>query len=127
MRSLFHVALGSAFTLAIVLSCSDDSPSNVDAATACEPPLAGRIVTIEGTPGSGTGIISVVAACPAGALRLGGGCEISMNPNGSAPDMRLFDAGNRLGSTDSYWCRWDNPATVNVTGRAWVTCLMPAN
>lgn len=123
MRSLLHGAVGAVLTLTVVLSCSDDSPPGVDAATNCEPPLAGRIVMLEGLPQSGNGIISAIASCPAGALRLGGGCELDGQ---NAIQLRLVQSGRRSDLPGNYGCVWDNPDMVQITGKAWVTCLMPA-
>lgn len=122
MRSLLHVLLGAALALILVLSCSDDSPSAVDAATNCEPSLAGRIVTLENVQTSATAV-GVVATCPAGAIRLGGGCEIETQ---GALSLRLNEAGSRDGQPGNYTCLWDNPDLIQITVKAWVTCLTPA-
>jgi len=122
MRSLRHVFFGAVLALVLVLSCADDSPMSVDAATNCEPPLAGRIVTVENVQTGSTGILAI-AACPGGAIRLGGGCEIETPGSLS---LRLNQSGARSGRPDNYGCVWDNPNMVQVTAKAWVTCLTPA-
>ena len=123
MRSLLHVVLGAALALALVLSCSDDSPSDVDAATNCEPPLDGRITTLENVQSSATGIVAI-AICPAGGIRLGGGCEIQTQ---GASSLRLNQAGARNDLPGNYACVWDNPDMSQVTVKAWVTGLVPAS
>lgn len=124
MRSLMHAAIGAVAALVLVLSCSDDSPTDVDAATNCEPPLAGRITTVEGTQSTALAVVSVGASCAAGALRLGGGCEIETQ---GSLTLQLYEAGDRNGSQNSYACVWNNPDAIQVTVKAWVTCLTPAS
>jgi len=124
MRTLLHGAVGAAFALSVLLACSDDSPSSVDAATmACEPSLEGRIVTIEDVQTGSNGIFAG-AICPAGATRLGGGCEIEAQ--GGSESLHLRQAGFRNGRPGNYTCQWDNPDHVDATAKAWVTCLLPA-
>jgi len=64
------------------------------------------------------------AICPAGALRLGGGCEIQTQ---GALSLHLNEAGRRDDLPGNYACVWANPNMVQVTVKAWVTCLTPAS
>ena len=122
MKRLGYAVSGAVIAVAIMISCSDDSPGSADAATSCEPPLAGRIVTLEH---SQTGSATIVAgvACPAGSTRLGGGCELDGQ---NKLLLRLNEAGRRDATVLNYTCIWDNPDMVEVTGTAWATCLVPA-
>lgn len=120
---------GAAFAAALVIACSDDSPSDADAAVcdcpAAEPPLQGRItavvvpVTIPANSGAGTG-----ALCPTGATLLGGGCRL---PNDDAAVL-LSEAGpNRMSpSQPGYDCYWVSASATARTGEAEAICLMPA-
>ena len=124
MRGLIHGAVGAAFALALVFACSDDSPSGADAATPnCEPSLDGRIVTLENVQ-SGSDGIAAIAICPGGSTRLGGGCEI--DAQGGSQSLHLRQAGARSDQPGNYACEWDNPDHFQATGKAWVTCLLPA-
>lgn len=124
MRSLLAAIGGAAVAFAFVLSCSDDSPGDADAAENCEPPLAGRINRIEDVKTAQSAmIVNAVANCPAGHVLLGGGCEVS----GSFTErLVLFNAGGTNGQ-NFYSCSWSNPQSVTVeTVRAWAVCLSPA-
>ena len=116
---------------ALILSCSDDSPRDADAPVcecpAAEPPLAGRLTTVEDrreNPGAVPGF-SAVARCPDGATLLGGGCEADP----LASSVVLIAAGRRSTTPDPklFGCEWRN--TNNDSPEyvlAWATCLMPA-
>lgn len=124
MHRLFYGTVGALVSLALVLSCSDDSTSDADAATCdCEPSLEGRIVMVENAT-SGTSIITAIVACPAGAFRLGGGCELLAQSGDRT--LHLRQAGFRSDLPGNYGCEWDNPDNFQATGKAWVTCLVPA-
>ncbi|MCL4683054.1 MAG: hypothetical protein KJZ92_17535 [Rhodocyclaceae bacterium] len=129
MNTKLALALASsAATAALILSCSDDSPGDADAAVcdcpAAEPPLAGRLTTVEDrreNPGAVPGF-SAVARCPDGATLLGGGCEASAN----ASSVLLSNAGRRP-SGPAFGCSWLNPQNDSPDYiLAWATCLMPA-
>ncbi len=125
MRSLLFSLGGAGVALAFVLSCSDDSPGDADAAENCEPPLTGRITRVEDmkqnvAPGNP---IDAYAACPAGATLLGGGCEVD-GQNSSTLVLNKTGIGSENGS---YGCFWTNPMSITVeTVRAWAVCLRPA-
>lgn len=125
MRALLSALGGAAATLILVLSCSDDSPQDVDAATNCEPPLTGRISRIEDvrTAQGGTNVGAGVT-CPLAATLLGGGCELA-GPN--TETLFLNMAGFNV-ANNGYGCQWGNPASVTVqTVKAWAVCLAPAS
>ncbi|MBP8807283.1 MAG: hypothetical protein KBG48_28375 [Kofleriaceae bacterium] len=120
---------GIAVAVAFMIACSDDSPSDADAAVcdcpAAEPPLAGRIVSVQnqtsinpGTGGGGT------AVCPTGATLLGGGCGL-MTPDDR---VRLTVATpSRSGEFIGYQCRWSGQDVLTAnTGTMEAICLVPA-
>jgi hypothetical protein len=115
--------------MALVLSCSDDSPGNVDAGAcdcpAAEPPIAGRIVVIDVTQvaaANGLGIQS--AGCPQGARLLSGSCTTAVdNP---VRDVTLQQSG--FYTTEQAWhCQFKNNEATPVTIKASVVCLMPGS
>jgi hypothetical protein len=112
----------------LVLSCSDDSPGNVDAATcdcpASEPPLAGRIMVVDQTQviaANSRGLQGAV--CPEGALRLSGSCTTA----DSSPlrDVTLEQGGFYQDTPRSWNCFFKNNEAAPVTIKASVVCLMP--
>ncbi len=133
MNTKLALALASsAATAALILSCSDDSPGDADAAVcdcpAAEPPLSGRLTTVENrrtSPGPSPAFI-LAAECPAGALLLGGGCDA--DPLAGSLVLRLAGIRAPAGETTLYYgCAWtntnnDSPQFVS----AWATCLTPA-
>lgn len=126
-RTLLTLLAGAGFATATILACSDDSPSDADAATCdcpdAEPPLSGRIITRtvqeEIAPDGSAG---PAANCPTGAVLLGGGCRLS-TPNGSIP---LIEAGPTTNGI-AYQCVWESSSPMANTGTAHAICLMPAN
>jgi hypothetical protein len=112
----------------LVLSCSDDSPGNVDAATcdcsAAEPLLAERIMVVNQTrivAANSRGGQS--AACPQGALRLEGSCTTAdLNPG---YDVTLERSGFYDNDLRGWGCHFRNNEAVPVTIKASVVCLMP--
>ena len=125
IEKLAILLAGLAGGITIVVACGDDTEP-ADAAAGCdcpeaEPPLTGRVVMVdeEGPPDSDAIIVSV--NCPEGGLVLGGGCEITGD---AANSLVLFEAGGNDGG-EAYACKWENPASVETTGRAWARCLLP--
>ena len=125
--SLVYLIGGVLGGVALVVACSDDSPTNVDAADAAcscpaaEPPLAGRITRVRAdnnlSPGGGGG---AAVSCPAGALALGGSCEVATTDTNVGLLSSRFVA-------EGYRCDWSTVnATLARTGTAEVVCLMPA-
>lgn len=112
----------------LVVSCSDDSPGNVDADTCncptAEPPIAGRITVVDGfqaIPANSTGGQSV--ECPAGAVLLSGSCTTDMvNP---LRDVTLSQSG--FYEPGRAWsCKFKNNEATPVTIKVSVRCLAPA-
>lgn len=113
----------------LIIACSDDSPSDADAATcdcpAAEPPLAGRIVSVRGTGGpiNAGGIGGASVNCPPGATILGGSCEVTTD------DANVLLSSSNFARTGSHQfiCKWSAlNATVANTGIAEAICLVPA-
>ena len=110
----------------MMLSCSDDSPGNADAACGCpaaEPPLAGRVVIVDQTQviaANSTG--GQEAGCPEGAQLLSGSCKTDMlNP---IRDVTLQQSGtSELGK--GWSCRFRNNEAAPVTIRVSAICLAP--
>lgn len=128
-RWLLGFVGGVVVAVGFLIACSDDAPSDADAAVcdcpAAEPPLTGRIVTMSrdiaitaGTADGGS------ASCPAGATVLGGGCGLMI------PDDRIVLSvakPARSGDTQGYVCTWSGlQATANNTGTVEAICLVPA-
>jgi hypothetical protein len=123
------ILAGALGGIALVVACSDDSPTRVDAATTCdcpaaEPPLAGRITSVRVagplTPGA-TGV--AFANCPVGATILGGACEVT------TPDalIQVMSSKFERAGGQGFLCRWTAvDATVANTGTAEAICLLPA-
>jgi hypothetical protein len=114
---------------AVLVSCSDDSPGNVDAATcdctAAEPPLAGRIMVVDQTRIiEANSRSSQGAECPQGALRLSGSCTTAdVNP---IRDITLEQAGFYSASDLRGWtCKFRNNEATPVTIKVSVVCLLP--
>lgn len=125
-NSLVSLAAGMIVGAALVLSCSDDSPGNADAATcdcsAAEPAFAGRIMTIEQTAevaANGSGY--AIASCALGALRLTGSCTTAMIRDVTLKQSGFYESGSLPG----WVCGFQNNETVPVTIKAAVVCLMP--
>ncbi|MBP8811120.1 MAG: hypothetical protein KBG48_10540 [Kofleriaceae bacterium] len=128
ISKLAIAACGLLAGVVLVVSCSDDSPGDADAAAcdcpAAEPPLNGRIVAVRASnpiqPGTGGG---QGASCPAGAIVLGGACEVM------TPDRAIQVSSSRVdrSANHAYVCEWSaRDATVANTGTAEAICLVPA-
>jgi len=127
IKTTVQLSLGVAFGVGMVLSCSGTSSDRPDAATcgcpASEPPLAGRLVTIEGLPqpiapgaDGATGVM-----CPPGLQFLSGGCA-SMEPTVSENiTLQQFGFNNQY----SWYCEFRNNKVTTVMVRATVLCLKP--
>jgi len=128
LNSLVLLAVGAVGGIALIVACSDDSPTDADAAVcdcpAAEPPLTGRIVALRASAPIVAGSAgSTSVACPAGSTILGGACEVE-TPDSAIllMESRFFRTGN-----PQYACRWSAlEATVANTGTAEVICLTPA-
>lgn len=117
--------------LATLATCGDDTAvtDDADAAATCtcppsEPPLTGRIVRVRAdNPLSAGGAGGADAYCPAGAVALGGACEIAIPDT----DVVLMSSRFTSGSTSpGYLCSWSTVAeTQPQIGTAEVVCLLP--
>ena len=132
--TMFTLAVGAAFGVALVLSCSDGS-HKVDAGTcdcpASEPPLTGRFVTVTSgatvtiAPGAIDGGAAV--SCPVGSQLITGSCTTAvLNPlpaNLVLMESGFFDDPPNL--PHAWGCVFLNngPTPVAVTARA--ICLKP--
>lgn len=130
LSSFGYLLAGVGAGVALVVACSDDTPTDVDAADAAcncpaaEPPLAGRITRVRAdntlSPGGAGG---AAAGCPSGAVALGGSCEVAVT------DTNVILLSSRFvpGSPPAYECEWSTVgASVARTGTAEVVCLTPA-
>ncbi len=113
--------------IVLVMSCSDDSPGNADAATcdcpAAEPPVAGRLVRVSNTqiinPGSN---LVQGAGCPGGGLLISGMCTNELVSSGA--DLTLQQSGTE-GDAQSWYCWFKNNSASPVTIKVTAICLMP--
>jgi|GEM_PF-5998313 len=112
----------------LIVACSDDSPSDADAAVcdcpAAEPPLTGRIIvntSVISIPANGLGVGG--AGCPSGSLLIGGGCKLDADDIG----IRLMSAGadRRVPEAISYLCVWSSTSATDRTGTGEAFCLLP--
>ena len=126
-RPILLVAAGAVLGISFVLSCGN-SPTTADAADACncpaaEPPLAGRIVSVDThlvlpaqsvSPG--------VAQCAPGAILLGGSCGQDTNTV-AEKDLVLLEAK----ADGLVWqCSWSNGTAVERPVIISARCLNPA-
>lgn len=122
LRELSLIVVGSVGAVALMLSCSDDSPPDADAAV-CDCPTLTTVQDVRPAQGGTPGVVFALAACPAGSTLVGGGCELS--GNGSS-QLILFMAGRRASlDPPNYGCEWNNPNGETVTTTAWATCQIP--
>jgi len=127
LRSFPSLLAGAALATGLILACSDDSPSDADAAVcdcpASESPLAGRIIEItQLITITANGAGSNTAACPVGATLLGGGCTIEAGGAGVGI-LTLAESGPLLGG---YACTWTSTVPNPSTAKATAFCLVPA-
>jgi hypothetical protein len=125
---LVGAASGAVLSLTLVLACSDDSPGDADAALcdcpAAEPPIAGRIMVVQASNPIqvGTGGQQTVF-CPAGAVVLGGACDVTTDD----PEVQVQKSAFVRDAQQGYRCRWSAVnATMANTGTAEAICLVPA-
>ncbi len=119
---------GAAIAATLVLACSDDAVTPVDAADAAtcdcpaaEPPLAGRIVKrTQAITVPANGTTSGGAGCMQGETILGGGCtslqsgSLVLKQSGVRPDAESYD------------CSWSSTSPTDVPATATAVCLQPA-
>jgi hypothetical protein len=131
-RSVLLVTCGAIAGIAFVLSCSDNAPGKVDAATcdcpAAEPPITAdryQVVDVE-QPIPANDTSGQSAGCPAGTLFVSGSCEAK---DEQPHDLVLqqsgfsFDQNRKL---VGWHCEFKNNETFPITIKASVLCLKPA-
>jgi hypothetical protein len=131
LSNLMSAACGAGVAVALLLACSDDSPSVADAAdgAACdcpsaEPPLAGRLVRVRGEVQLGPLSSDVASAgCPFGATVVSGDCSLLPGPRRNTV---LGQSLAVIGDGESWRCGWDNQNDETLTGVATALCLVPA-
>jgi hypothetical protein len=125
--SVILLLAGMLVGIVLVLSCSDNSPANADAAAcdcpAAELPIAGRLVRFSNTrvvdPGTNT---AEGAACPQGGLLISGMCTNDPVSSGSDLTLQQSGAGDNL---QSWTCWFKNNSLSPVTIKVTAICLMP--
>ncbi len=123
IRELSLLGAGAVAALTLVLSCSDDSPGDADAAV-CDCPSLMVVQDVRPGQGGSPGLLTAVATCPASYTVVGGGCQVN---SGDESGLRLVSAGFRsTAPPEIYACFWDNPAGTTTTVTAWATCQSPA-
>lgn len=125
---LAFLAAGAIAATVVMISCSDDSPADADAAVCdcdpAEPPLAGRIMRVEDRSTGAIRVLTAIAICPVGSTLLGGGCY---SEGAGALNVRLIQSGDpQGGDTLRYGCTWENPPELELTVVSFATCLIPA-
>ncbi|MBK9036979.1 MAG: hypothetical protein IPL61_37965 [Myxococcales bacterium] len=131
MKTLVALLAGAAFAGVLIVACSDDSPTEADAAVcdcpSAEPPISGRIARIRSADGNlpANGIGGGIATCPAGATLLSGWCDFENMP-GTPPQLALVKAGASTAEPNAWTCVWQNYNAGAATVHAEAVCLMPA-
>jgi hypothetical protein len=129
LHSAFLVLSGTVFGIGLVLSCSDGSPSRVDAAVCdCPPseaPLADRVVVKQSAvisigPGQRSG---AATSCDPGAQFLSGSCTTAIQQE--APEIVVEQQGFDKSSL-GWYCNFKNNSPSEVQIQAMVLCLRPA-
>ena len=128
-KSTLQFSISTAFGIAMLPSCLDDSPRGVDAATcncpASEAPIAGRTIVSESAPLTipAGGRLSVGLACDRGMQFLSGSCTAA-DPT-TLEDIALTQFG--FDPKSSGWgCSFKNNKLAAVQVKASVLCLKPA-
>ena len=131
MRSvspLVALSAGVLAGIALVLSCSDDSPGHADAAScecpAAEAPIAGRITIVQQTfVVSANARGGIEGGCAPGATMLTGSCTTdTVNP---LRDVTLEQSGF-YAQENGWYCRFKNNEAAPVTVKVSIRCLNPA-
>ncbi|HRC55121.1 MAG TPA: hypothetical protein PKU97_04315 [Kofleriaceae bacterium] len=130
LHAIGIASIGFIAGIAFILSCSgDDTPTNADAAIACdcppaERPLNGRIVQVVGRkeiPAMSSS--SAIAECDSDSIIISGGCFANSND----PAYVLNSSYPTPENSPKVWaCRFYNGTASPVTSTAYVTCLKPA-
>jgi hypothetical protein len=127
IKSILLLLAGAAFGICTVLSCSDDSPRQSDAATCdCETPIAARIVSIDGDlraiPAGEQRAAGIT--CMPGAQFISGSCT-GANFYPTFDDVTLQTSGLHVPS-GTWTCVFKNNTAAPVQVRASVMCLKPS-
>lgn len=130
IKAIALVLFGATIATGLLISCSDDSPRDVDAAVcdcpAAESPIPGRVMRIRGQDDvlAANGVARGIATCPAGATLITGWCG-SVNMAGTPPQLALVQAGAEPSQPGVWQCDWQNYNGGSATVHAEVVCLMP--
>jgi len=130
MKTLVAIVSGAVLATSLILACSDDSPSDADAAAcdcpAAEAPLVDRLVTIRGLDDTlpANARSGAIASCAAGSTLITGHCLI-VDSAGTPPNAALRE----FGPLDAlrWGCSWDNFNGGSAVIHAEAVCLVPAS
>lgn len=128
-RWILPTLAGIAVGATLVIACSDDSPSDADAAAcdcpAAEPPITGRVMSVTSPTAIGANTSgSQVAQCPAGAILLGGGCRLDLGVDD--PQILISVAAPSTAIPNAFACQWVSTSSQTRTAVAEARCLVPA-
>ncbi len=127
MKPVLYAVGGAALATALIISCSDDSPTDADAAAcecpAAEPPVPARVRTSRGLDGTVNANVTggAFATCPAGAKFLSGACVVD---DPSVNDIQLWQF-RKIADQEGFECTWLSHHPAPQTVHAEVTCLVP--
>jgi hypothetical protein len=128
INSIALLSIGAVFGVGMVLSCSNDSPHRSDAAAcdcpASEPPIAGRLIFVEGLPQTlqaGEQDVAT-AACMPGTQFVSGTCTAG-NPN-VLEDIQVQQFGFNQ-ATSVWFCAFKNNELTAAQVKATAVCLKP--
>lgn len=125
---MFLIA-GIAIGVAATISCSDDSPSQADAATQCdcpasEAPIKERLIRVAAARAvSAMSAGGESAVCPQGAIVLSGGCLAGTT---DAKHVLLSSLASPVDNPTAWDCAFYNGTNAAVTSTSYVLCLKPA-
>lgn len=140
MKNTLLASLAGALVATIlIVACSDDGPTHIDAADAqidslaacdcpaAEPPVPPRLMAIRGgdSPLPANSLATPTASCPAGSKLITGHCRIAYAA-GTPPESAITEFGPSDTDPLLWFCRYEN-RTASTTGtvHAEAVCLVP--
>lgn len=129
VKSIILMSIGAIFGIGMVLSCGDNSSHHSDAGTcdcpASEPPISGRITTIDSNlvtinPGA-QGLAGIT--CNPGMQFISGSCT---GANLTILDDIVLQQAGFDKATGSWACAFKNNKVVAVQVKATALCLKPS-